>query len=249
MNPSLPSATRFDGIADAYARYRPSYPADAIDAILDGLPNPADVVDLGAGTGTATRLFKNVGARVIGIEPSADMRAAALASGLDVRDATADATGLPDACADLIASFQAFHWFATDAALAEVKRILRRRGRFAAVWNERDPGDDFAMGLRGIDLRHGERTVYTDYNSTEEGIKALLERNGFAARKLDFVNEKRFDEEGIIGRLRSLSFAPREGPELDSFIAETKQLFAKYRDSSGFVALKMITDVYIGERR
>ena len=47
------STTRFGDRAGDYAKYRPSYPRDAIEAVVEGFSRP-DVADLGAGTGIST---------------------------------------------------------------------------------------------------------------------------------------------------------------------------------------------------
>ncbi len=48
---------RFTNRSADYARYRPAYPAAAIDAILSGRPDPSWLVaaDVGAGTGISAR--------------------------------------------------------------------------------------------------------------------------------------------------------------------------------------------------
>ena len=70
---------RFRDRAADYAAARPSYPAAALDALLEGLGAPAALVvaDVGAGTGIAARLVAERGARVLAVEPNAAMRAAA----------------------------------------------------------------------------------------------------------------------------------------------------------------------------
>src|SRR5262245_30605191 len=70
---------RFEDRAADYSRFRPSYPAAAIDAAFAGLGAPPTLVaaDVGAGTGISSRLLASRGARVIAIEPNAKMRAAA----------------------------------------------------------------------------------------------------------------------------------------------------------------------------
>ena len=45
---------------------------------------------------------------------------------------SAEATGLPDECADIVTASQAMHWFDAERALPEVVRILRPGGIFAA---------------------------------------------------------------------------------------------------------------------
>src|SRR5262245_49009958 len=93
---------RFTQRADDYAVYRPTYPAAAIDAILDGLGAPARLVaaDVGAGTGIASRLLAERGVRVLAVEPNAAMRAVAAAHPrVEAHVGTAEATGLAPQCA------------------------------------------------------------------------------------------------------------------------------------------------------
>src|SRR5580658_3596728 len=87
---------RFVDRADDYARFRPSYPAEIIAAVLDGYAVPR-VADIGAGTGISSRLLAEAGARVIAIEPNAAMRGAIEPSdAVAVVDGNAEATGLAD---------------------------------------------------------------------------------------------------------------------------------------------------------
>jgi ubiquinone/menaquinone biosynthesis C-methylase UbiE len=77
---------------------------------------------------------------VVGIEPNADMRQEAIrtsasfpyASHIEYHEGFAHQTGLPDGCADIITCSQAFHWMEPTATLAEVARLLRPGGLFAA---------------------------------------------------------------------------------------------------------------------
>src|SRR5262245_4558082 len=88
---------RFSDRAGDYVKYRPSYPAGAIDAILAGL-GPAErlvAADVGAGTGISARLLGDRLVRVVAVEPGQGMREAATPHG-NVRWTTgrAEATGL-----------------------------------------------------------------------------------------------------------------------------------------------------------
>src|SRR5690606_2279453 len=130
---------RWFGFADTYDRYRPQPPAAAADLLmrLAQTDRPALVVDLGAGTGLSTRLWAGRAAQVIGIEPNPDMRRRAEAQTdapeITYREGVSTATGLPDACADIVVASQALHWMDPGPTFAEVARILRPEGVFAAI--------------------------------------------------------------------------------------------------------------------
>ena len=75
--------------------------------------------------------------RVVGIEQEPAMLAVAqqdsTASNIEFRQGVAQATGLPADSADVVTCVQAFHWMEPTSTLAEVSRILRPGGVFAAV--------------------------------------------------------------------------------------------------------------------
>ncbi len=190
MSGAIDTAERFTGLAEAYDRYRPRYPVAAIAAVLADGPVPSDVVDVGAGTGISTRALARAGARTIAIEPNAEMRAVALAHGLDARDGRADRTGLPDACADVVAAFQAFHWFTNAEAIAEFERLARPGGRVALVWNERDTRNDpFTAAVREIERRFAEDGKLAGGDFHDDSLETLLRAGGFPrVRRLQFKN-------------------------------------------------------------
>lgn len=137
------SSELWTGKASDYDRARPTPPTALLDLLtqfIAATPRPALVVDLGSGTGLSTVIWGERAERVIGIEPNADMREVAIrnlvghpdTARIEYREGTAQQTGLPDACADIVTAAQSFHWMEPTATLAEVARILRPCGLFAA---------------------------------------------------------------------------------------------------------------------
>ena len=122
--------------AESYDRYRPRPPQALLDLLmrLAEVERPALVVDLGTGTGLSARAWTGRADRIVGIEPDDAMRAVAEARGGEVEyiAATSEATSLPDACADIVTCSQSLHWMEPGPTFAEVARILRRGGIFAA---------------------------------------------------------------------------------------------------------------------
>jgi SAM-dependent methyltransferase len=152
------AASGFGGEARRYARSRPDYP----EALLDWLADPLGVLphttalDLGAGTGKFTRLLIRTGAEVIAAEPVAQMREQLTATlpGVATLAATAQALPLVSASIDAVVCAQAFHWFASAAALAEIHRVLRPGGRLGLIWNVRDERVEWVRDLTALIAPH-----------------------------------------------------------------------------------------------
>ena len=151
------AAARFSGVADQYDAVRPQPPADLITVITQwsGRAWP-DVVDLGAGTGLSSVAWAGRARQVTAVEPAGDMRRRAerrigdarAGSGtrFTVLDATAEATGLPGGCADVVTASQAMHWFDPDRALPEIARLLCPGGVLAAYDCDWPPCTDWETG-------------------------------------------------------------------------------------------------------
>jgi SAM-dependent methyltransferase len=125
----------FENVADEYDAARPSYPSGVYDAHghLKGLV----VLDVGAGTGIATRQLSARGALVIAVDPGGGVLARAAARTPGLRAVVADGAVLPiqDGVADLICFAQAWHWLDASTRSVEAHRVLRDRGRWAGWWS------------------------------------------------------------------------------------------------------------------
>jgi len=134
------AATGFGRAAECYERGRPSYPPAAIARVIDnlGVTRESVVLDLAAGTGKLTRLLLPHVSRVIAVEPVPEMRRELTARlpTVTALDGTAEAIPLADDSVDAVFVGQAFHWFRTTEAAAEIARVLTTRGGLGLLWNE-----------------------------------------------------------------------------------------------------------------
>ena len=240
---------RFSDRATDYVKYRPSYPAAAIDAILAGLGEPSQLTaaDIGAGTGISSRLLAERGVRVLAIEPNAEMRQAAAPHPLvEFRDGTSETTNLPDASLDLVVCFQSFHWFNPVLTLPEFRRILKPSGRLAVVWNLRDRADALTLGYTEI-VKSASQNHPAE--KRDRSIEPLLTSSDFTdVRSSEFAHRQDVDLAGLIGRAKSASYIPNYGLHLQKIISNLTELYQAHCGELGFVSLVYKTKVYLGTR-
>ncbi len=129
---ATPDPAAFGRVADAYERGRPEYPSQ----VLEILRPAGQVLDLAAGTGKLTRLLRASPARVIAVEPLAELREYLDAD--EVLDGRAEAIPLPDASVDLVTVGDAWHWFDHERAADELARVTKPGGRVALLWQSPD---------------------------------------------------------------------------------------------------------------
>jgi SAM-dependent methyltransferase len=246
---------RFTGLADCYARYRPSYPSEAIDCLIHecALSPNSTVVDIGCGTGISTRLLAERGLRVIGVDPNADMLTTAkqtplgnVAGGIDYRQGKAEETGLDSGIAKAVTAFQAFHWFSNDATIGEFHRILEPRGWLALMWNDRDDSDPLTAAYHRILTSTPEGQAITNSWRTST---AILDNSPWfeRPRAFTFSSEQLLNEEGLIGRALSASYAPREPIPLEKMKQGLRDLFARSQ-VDGIVRMRYQVHLFLAKR-
>ena len=245
----METVARFDDRAGDYVKYRPSYPAAAIDHVLDGLGPPERIVaaDVGAGTGISARLLGDRGVRVVAVEPGEKMRgAAAPHPKVTWIGGTAEATGLGSGAVSLVLAAQAFHWFRPPGALAEFARILTPSGRLAIVWNRRSTTDPLTAGYRQAILDVGGE-VAAERMPFEPGVVAGSGLFSPVVRAA-FPNAQRLDLDGFIGRAHSASYVPKSGEAGERLLSMLRDLHARYADQAGFVSLIYETEVFLARK-
>lgn len=202
-------AQSFDLVAGEYERTRPSYPAELLDRLP--LPDEAEVLDLGAGTGKLTRVLAARYRGVTAVEPLANMRAVLerVVPGVRVLPGSAERIPLDDASVDAVFAAQAFHWFEKAVALPEIARVLRSGGVLAVIWNGPDEGraDPFPAAYRAEleQLREAAEMPWEAEPEWEE----LLERSGLFAEvhaRTDAAHDHVLDRDGLLDNARSVSW-------------------------------------------
>src|SRR4030042_737804 len=135
---------KFTDKAGHYMKYRPSYPLEFINYLINATEMNRDsvVADIGAGTGILTKLLAGKVKKIFAVEPNSDMLMKCMKHLKGIKnftgiDASAENTTLPDGSVDFITVAQAFHWFDKEKAKTEFKRILKTGGKVIIIWNNK----------------------------------------------------------------------------------------------------------------
>lgn len=124
----------FDGGGNAYALFRPEYPAGLSRFLAALAPARQRAVDVGCGNGQLTRQLGEHFHSVLGLDPSADQLDNAVPHPR-VEYVLAPAERLPvaDRSVDLLTAAQAAHWFDLPAFYREARRVAIDGGVLALV--------------------------------------------------------------------------------------------------------------------
>jgi SAM-dependent methyltransferase len=147
---ALERSKLFGQQADAYDRFRPTYPDAVIDELLGPAPAGLDVLDVGCGTGIASRQIAQRGAKVLGVELAPRMAEIARGHGIDVEVAAFEAWDAAGRTFDRVTSAQAWHWLDLPVATAKATSVLRPQGKLCLIWNAGSPSDDLADALEEV---------------------------------------------------------------------------------------------------
>lgn len=163
-------AESFGAVAELYDRHRPSYPDELIDELA--ALRPARVLDVGCGTGKASRQLAGRGLDVLGVEIDAGMAAVARRSGVEVEVASFELWDDRGRSFDLIVSGQAWHWIDPAVGAPKLVRLLRPAGTVCLFWNYDD--DDERLGAIVQDVYR--RVAPESFEETRPGEQGLHER-------------------------------------------------------------------------
>jgi SAM-dependent methyltransferase len=189
----------FNEAAEIYDKVRPSYPAALFDALFQMLPSQPEIVEVGPGTGQATKDLLARGASVLAIEIG-PATAARLRSNLPsdrLRVAVGDFEVMEIAAGegDAVFSATAYHWISREAQTDRPAAILRSGGLVAIVdLIQVDSPEDsgFFAAAQPIYERHGQGHSGPPA-PTREGVDPKIRAVLDADRRFDCVDVRKYD--------------------------------------------------------
>ncbi|XP_033724518.1 uncharacterized methyltransferase C25B8.09-like [Pecten maximus] len=147
-----------EGFTDGsnYDKYRPDYTPETTSEIIRMLSAESgsngdgncDILELGAGTGKLTRHIQKAlppEMKFVATEPMAEFLSTLREQcpGVETTQCSADSIPFPDNSIQGIVAAQCFHWFANEASMREITRVLKPNGSLILVWNIPDTSVDW----------------------------------------------------------------------------------------------------------
>ena len=198
----------FGNLAADYEQGRREYPRSLMECILRHVDNAAEslILDIGCGTGKATRLLASSVRVVIGADPDPKCIQTALeqaGSNLAYRQASAEDLPFRDETFHAVTTFSSFHWWCRrPKAIASIHRVLRAGGNFLVV-NKHDTGP-FRQEARAIIARYSPHEL-TDAKQDYDPIKLLAADGRWDVTCQELLHEEQFTLPELICQIRSLA--------------------------------------------
>jgi SAM-dependent methyltransferase len=165
---------------------------------------------------------------------------------------------------DAVAVAQAFHWFDTDQAMAELARVVRPGGRLGLIWNARDrsvPWVDSVWRVMDAVERNAPWRDHRDGTGPSGLAAGAYRRSGPPPMPADgswspwteatFFHVHHNTHEQVVDRMRSVSHIAALPPgEQRKVLGEIAAILAAHPDTAGrdILAIRYRVDVMYTER-
>jgi SAM-dependent methyltransferase len=251
----------------AYERGRPGHPPRVYELLVErcGLAPGAHVLEVGPGTGQATRRLLDLGADIVAVEPDDRLAEHIRSVGpVTVLNEPLEDMELPRDSFDLAVAASSFHWIDEDAGLAKLAAALRPGGWLALWWTHsgaEEPPNPFQQVLRpvidellatrGIELEESPAVSAGGgprFGLDVEGRLEALAHAGFEHMEHELIPwSHTWDAAGISALFASFSPIIRLDDEARAAVLDAVQAVAE-RDFDGKVELPILTSLYTARR-
>jgi SAM-dependent methyltransferase len=205
-------AGSFGSVAAQYDSYRPTYS----EALIDDLAalRPAQVLDVGCGTGKAATALVSRGLSVLGVEPDEQMVGVARGHGIPIEVAAFETWDEAGRQFDLLTCGAAWHWIDPALGTAKAARVVRRGGTVARFWNYEVPDEPAASALESVYGRLAPEATRFVHFPPSDWPDPLAESDAFsAAESRTYEWSRSLGADEWIGMVTTFSDHQRLRPE------------------------------------
>lgn len=249
---------QFNQMVDYYDKYRPGYPKEIVTAIIKkaNLAAGDKLLEIGAGSGKATKQFSNFGFEIVCIDPGIDLVNIGNEKfkGQNIKFIASrfeDYSALPEYF-DVIFSAQAFHWVLQPIGYKKCAEMIKSGGYLATFWNI-DIFNDTEIDrdlFNILDKYHGFVSCSSEevYKKRTEDITAGIVESGLFSQPelIHSCWEKSYSAEDYFGYLMtSQVFIQNTDTEKHECLAELVRLASKYNE---VIKRKYTCELYLTQK-
>lgn len=185
----------FDVYAKQYHQVRPGYPSCMYEDIRSvcGITSSSRILEIGVGSGIATKQLATFGCELVGLEPGSQLVAIAkreLATFPKVQIEEKTFEDFHDAGDgfDAVLALTAFHWLSSEDKYQKVMDLLRQNGTMVIVWNSFcQSGEPVSRAVNDLYTDLLPDVYPTSRQDVNEGVLAKL-----TEREHEIQNDPRF---------------------------------------------------------
>uniref|UniRef100_A0A914E7V5 NIDO domain-containing protein n=1 Tax=Acrobeloides nanus TaxID=290746 RepID=A0A914E7V5_9BILA len=252
--PDLKLKTTFDSEAGLYEGSRPGYPNELFERLVEvtNLNEDANLLEIGTGTGKATKPLVEKGFKITGIELGSQLAKFARKvlqayPNVDIINSSYEDADLPLHSYDLIFSASAIHWIRPEVKYTKTHALLKPGGYMAIIWGRGGISDE-----NGDKLYYAKKEIHDKYFPDDEfhrlpqkvselkppdDIDAeLFELVHFECfpREMRFTTEEYLKHMGTYSRCIALDKESRKGADVD--ISSTGHIYYRQTQNSTILA-------------
>src|SRR5262249_15172808 len=117
----------------------------------------------------------------------------------------------------------------------------------ALLWNERDESDPFTAACGAV-IRSSRDAAALELSRGRAGEGLLVSPLFQHGSRVAFANSQELDEDGLLGRACSASYAPRGPAGVEALAAALREVFGRFQQGGGAV-LRYEASLYLARRR
>lgn len=198
------AGSSFGQSAFSYSSGRKAYPREVFKLLAEHISLEEGILELGCGTGLATKQIYDWGFRALvatDIDPLMLDQARIYCPNVLFQTASANNLPFEDHTYAVVAAFGCFHWFCTDIAIREIKRVLQPQGMLFIV-NKYDRGsfrEQFRCFLEKTEGKH-----FCEAKESYQPIE-MLTALGFEVVSHAFETKEIFTKSQLLDYAKSIS--------------------------------------------
>jgi len=241
-----------------YDKMRPTYVKELFDDIIcfSGLDSSKVALEIGLGTGQATRPFLDIGCKLTAVELGKDMAKFTMTKfakydKFSVINCDFESVQLDANSYDLVYSATAFHWIAPEVGYPKILDLLKSGGALALFWNHAWPvQNDMYFAMQEVYAKYRPTSNATIHKLSEENCLKTVETiksYGFVDVEYKLYQQTRsFNAADYISLLNT--YSDHRAMQDDTRIILENELHDVIESHGGVVYLDNCMDLYLGRK-